>query len=525
MVVIEASPVGTRRVSAAVAAAGLSSFALLYAPQPVLPQLAAAFRLDPGTASLAIGVATGALAVAVLPLAWLAGRVGRRRVILWSVLGSAMIGLLLPLAPSFPALLAMRAVQGVAIAGFAGVAAAYLADQLGTARLAAAVGAMIAGNSVGGMTGRLGVGFATGPLGWQGALTVVAGVSLVCALFAALTLPRTHHSPAPLPPEPDPTSDGQAQAIETGRPNRGPQAIGASRPAQAPPNQGPQTIGASRPAQAPPNQGPQTIGAGRPAQAPPNQGPQTIGASRPAQAPPNRRPQAIGADRPAEAAAAGVVEAGRLAATATLERTPESGRRRRLGAGLLTPLAVGTLGMGSFVALYNAAGFRLSAPPLSLTPAAASLIFLAYAMGTASSAAAGRLTSRWGRTPALVTALIVTVAGSALTLHGSLAVIAAGLAVLTAGFFAAHTIANAWVAADAPPHARGRAAGLYTLCYYLGSGAGGTAGSIVYGHAGWAWLIATTSVWLLLATLAVLATARRGGRLTRGSVRASRSAT
>ncbi|MET8868420.1 MFS transporter [Nonomuraea sp. NPDC004580] len=172
------------------------------------------------------------------------------------------------------------------------------------------------------------------------------------------------------------------------------------------------------------------------------------------------------------------------------------------------PVAVGALGMGAFVAVYNAAGFRLSAPPLSLSPAAASLVFLSYAMGTMSSATAGRLASRLGRTPALVTALAVTVAGSALTAHSSLVVIALGFAVLTAGFFAAHAIANAWVTAEAPPHARGRAAGVYTLCYYLGSGAGGTTGAVVYGHAGWPWLIALTSAWLLLAASAVLATHR-----------------
>ncbi|MGW0811050.1 MFS transporter [Nonomuraea sp. NPDC002799] len=400
MVVTEAPPVDTRRVSVAVAAAGLSSFALLYAPQPVLPQLAAAFRLDPGTASLAVSVATVSLAVAVLPLAWVAGLVGRRRMILWSVLASAVIGLLLPLAPTFPVLLVMRGVQGAAIAGFAGVAAAYLADQLGTARLAGAVGAMIAGNSVGGMLGRLGAGFAAEPLGWHGSLTVVAGVSLVCALFTALTLPRGE-----------------------GRPH-GWREIAAGAPGHDP------------------------SGSGSPAP------------------------------------------------------------RARVGATLLAPLAVGALAMGSFVALYNAAGFRLAAPPISLSPAAASLVFLAYAMGTASSAAAGRLAARLGRTTALVTALIVTVAGSVLTLHGSLAVIALGFAVLTAGFFAAHAIANAWVTAAAPPHARGRAAGLYTLCYYLGSGAGGTAGSIVYGHAGWPWLIAATTAWLLPATLAVLLAGR-----------------
>ncbi|MFI6629171.1 MFS transporter [Nonomuraea fuscirosea] len=395
MVVLEASSsatVGTRRVSVAVAAAGLSSFALLYAPQPVLPQLASAYGLDPGTASLAIGVATAALAVAVLPLAWFAGAVGRRRVIVWSVVLSALIGLLLPLAPSFPVLLGMRAVQGVAIAGFAGVAAAYLADALGTARLAGAVGAMIAGNSVGGMLGRLGAGFAAEPLGWHGALAAVAAVSLACALFTATTLPR------------DPRTAG-------------------SRRAAAP---------------------------------------------------------------------------------------ADTGTRAGTGVrvGLVVPVVVGALGMGAFVALYNAAGFRLAAPPLSLAPAAASLVFLSYAMGTASSAAAGRLTARLGRRTALVTALAVTTAGSVLTVSASLPVVVAGFAVLTAGFFAAHAVANAWVTADAPSSTRGRAAGLYTLFYYLGSGAGGTAGAVVYGHAGWTWLIVMTSAWLLLAALIVLLTAR-----------------
>ncbi|MCK2219087.1 MFS transporter [Actinomadura sp. ATCC 31491] len=425
---------GTGRVSVAVAAGGLSSFALLYAPQPVLPQLADAFRLDPGSASLAIGVATGALAVAVLPVAALAERVGRRRVIVWSVLVSAVLGLLLPLAPSFPALLVMRGAQGVAIAGFAGVAAAYLADELGTRRLAAAVGAMIAGNSVGGMLGRLGTGFAAGPLGWHGALAVVAAVSLACGLFAALTLPR-----------------GGAGTVAAGRATAKPEAGPAS-------GKQPQEHAASE-------RGPE----GGPA-------------------------------------------AGRRA-----ERGGASGRRPErggggtgwFGAGVWVPCAVGALAMGAFVALYNAAGFRLAAPPLSLAPAAASLVFLSYAMGTASSAAAGRLAGRFGRTATVVGALLVTVAGSALTLHHALPVIAAGFAVLTAGFFAAHAVANAWVTAQASPRSRGRAAGLYTLCYYLGSGAGGTAGSVVYGRAGWPWLIALTTAWLLVAALTVLVLAAR----------------
>ncbi|MEV4055890.1 MFS transporter [Amycolatopsis sp. NPDC049688] len=372
----------TRRVKTAVAAAGISSFALLYAPQPVLPQLAAQYHLDPGGAALAVSVATGALAVAVLPIAALSEVIGRRPVILTSVIASVVLGLLLPLMPTYPALLVLRALQGVAIAGFPGVAAAYLAERLGRAGVAAAVGAMIAGNTIGGMLGRLASGFSAGPLGWRGALLAVAAVGAVCSAVTVLTLP------------------------------------------------------------------------------------------------PGRR----------------------------------AGRAGGVGRGLLTALskpvllaqyAVALLAMGSFVALYNAAGFRLTGHPLDLSPAIASLVFLAYATGSVSSAAAGRLVARVGRRRALIGALLLTAAGATLTLPDSLPLVIAGFLVLTCAFFAAHAVANGWAAADAPENARGQVGGTYTATYYLGSSVGGAAGAWVYGHAGWPWLVAVVAVWLLLAVAAV----------------------
>ncbi|MBE8524271.1 MFS transporter [Amycolatopsis sp. H6(2020)] len=389
----------TRRVKTAVAAAGISSFALLYAPQPVLPQLAAQYHLDPGGAALAVSVATGALAIAVLPIAALSDVVGRRPVILTSVIASVGFGLLLPLMPTYPALLVLRALQGVAIAGFPGVAAAYLAERLGRAGVAAAVGAMIAGNTVGGMLGRLASGFTAGPLGWRGALLVVAGVGAVCSAVTVATLP------------------------------------------------------------------------------------------------PGTRP----------------------------------GRVHGVGRGLVTALskpvllaqyAVALLAMGSFVALYNAAGFRLTGDPLGLSPAVASLVFLAYATGSVSSAAAGRLVARVGRRRALIGALLLTAAGAALTLPDSLPLVITGFLVLTCAFFAAHAVANGWAAADAPETARGQVGGMYTATYYLGSSVGGAAGAWVYGHAGWAWLIAVVAVWLLLAVAAVGAGTRvRAERLEPAEVR------
>ncbi|WP_328613807.1 MFS transporter [Amycolatopsis sp. NBC_00355] len=374
----------TRRVKTAVAAAGISSFALLYAPQPVLPQLAAQYHLDPGGAALAVSVATGALAIAVLPIAALSEVVGRRPVIVTSVVASVVFGLLLPLMPTYPALLVLRALQGIAIAGFPGVAAAYLAERLGRAGVAAAVGAMIAGNTVGGMLGRLSAGFSAGPLGWRGALYVVAGIGAVCAVTTVVTLPPG-------------TARGKVQL---------------------------------------------------------------------------------------KVVAAGLV---------TAVRRPV----------LLAQYAVALLAMGSFVALYNAAGFRLTGDPLDLSPAIASLVFLAYATGSVSSAAAGRLVARVGRRRAVIGSLLLMAAGATLTLPDSLPLVIAGFLVLTCAFFAAHAVANGWAAADAPEDARGQVGGMYTATYYLGSSIGGAAGAYVYGHAGWGWLIALVAVWLLLAAAAV----------------------
>lgn len=375
----------TRRVKTAVAAAGISSFALLYAPQPVLPQLAAQYHLDPGGAALAVSVATGALAIAVLPIAALSEVIGRRPVILTSVIASVVFGLLLPLMPTYPALLVLRALQGVAIAGFPGVAAAYLAERLGRAGVAAAVGAMIAGNTLGGMLGRLASGFTAGPLGWRGALFVVAGVGAICSAITVATLP----------PGTRPRGDAHLRSVGRGL------VTALSKPV------------------------------------------------------------------------------------------------------LLAQYAVALLAMGSFVALYNAAGFRLTGDPLNLSPAIASLVFLAYATGSVSSAAAGRLVARVGRRRALIGALLLTAVGAALTLPDSLPLVIAGFLVLTCAFFAAHAVANGWAAADAPENARGQVGGMYTATYYLGSSIGGAAGAWVYGHAGWPWLIAVVAVWLLLAAAAV----------------------
>ncbi|MGH3952183.1 MAG: MFS transporter, partial [Pseudonocardiaceae bacterium] len=165
---------------------------------------------------------------------------------------------------------------------------------------------------------------------------------------------------------------------------------------------------------------------------------------------------------------------------------------------------------GAFVALYNAAAFRLTGEPLNLAPAVASLVFLAYAMGAVSSSLAGWLVGRFGRVTALLGALVVTGLGAMVTLSDRLPMVVAGFVVLTGGFFAAHAVSSGWTAGAAEPGGRGQASGLYTLAYYLGSSIGGTVGSVVFAHAGWGALIGMVAAWLVLAMLAVVAVRRHG---------------
>src|SRR3954468_13292515 len=98
------------RITVGIAAGGIASFALLYAPQPVLPQIAMEYGIPPAQASLVVGVATGALAIGVIPLSLLSEITGRRPVLLMAVVIAAVAGLVVPFVPSFGALVAVRAV-------------------------------------------------------------------------------------------------------------------------------------------------------------------------------------------------------------------------------------------------------------------------------------------------------------------------------------------------------------------------------------------------------------------------------
>ncbi|MCA8220048.1 MFS transporter [Burkholderia sp. BC1] len=172
--------------------------------------------------------------------------------------------------------------------------------------------------------------------------------------------------------------------------------------------------------------------------------------------------------------------------------------------------AIGFLVMGAFVTVYNYAGFRLIAAPFNLRPAVCGLIFGAYLFGMVSSSTAGALADRLGRAPVLTSGILVFAAGLALTLSHSLVAIVVGIVLVTIGFFVAHSVASGWVGYLAGP-AKGHAASLYLLAYYVGSSVLGSLGGTFWQRGAWTSVAAYVAVLLVFALLAARRLTRADG--------------
>ncbi|SAK85998.1 major facilitator transporter [Caballeronia glebae] len=164
--------------------------------------------------------------------------------------------------------------------------------------------------------------------------------------------------------------------------------------------------------------------------------------------------------------------------------------------------AIGFLAMGAFVTVYNYAGFRLVAPPFNLSATACGLIFGAYLFGMVSSSTAGALADRLGRAPVLVSGVVLFAIGLALTLSTSLVTVIVGIVLVTIGFFVTHSVASGWVGQLAGS-AKGHAASLYLLAYYVGSSVLGSIGGSFWQHGGWPAVVVYAGV-LLAICLAVV---------------------
>ena len=178
-----------RRVAVALAAAGFSTYALLYCVQPLLPVFSDDLGVSPSLSSLSLSATTATLAVAMLFAGRLSDVTGRKAPMAVSLFAVGFLTVVAAFAPNWTSLLAIRALTGIAMAGVPSVAMAYLAEEVHPRDLGVAMGIYIAGNAYGGMAGRVLTGAiieATGSwrltLGFIGALGLVAAVLFITLL-------------------------------------------------------------------------------------------------------------------------------------------------------------------------------------------------------------------------------------------------------------------------------------------------------------------------------------------------------
>jgi YNFM family putative membrane transporter len=190
---IERGTATYRRANLALFIAGFVTFSTLYDFQPLLPIISTEFGVSPAAGSLALSVATFALAVTLPISGSLSDAIGRRVLMGTALALTSLLALATAVAPSVPSLLALRLAQGMVLAGVPAVAMAYLGDEMSPRAIGAAMGLYIAGNACGGMTGRILTAVLADHLPWRGAIAVIGALSLALSLAFWRLLPRSRH--------------------------------------------------------------------------------------------------------------------------------------------------------------------------------------------------------------------------------------------------------------------------------------------------------------------------------------------
>lgn len=170
-----------RRLTLAMLFAGFSTFSMLYSVQPLLPLFAAEYRLSAEASSLAVSLATGSMAFAILVAGVVSDRLGRRPLMVFAMIAAGALTFVAALAPTWPLLLLLRLLTGLALAGVPAVAMAYVAEEVHADSVGAAMGLYIAGSALGGMGGRLIASLVASLGDWRLAIGAVGVIGLVMA--------------------------------------------------------------------------------------------------------------------------------------------------------------------------------------------------------------------------------------------------------------------------------------------------------------------------------------------------------
>ncbi|MCS0495289.1 MFS transporter [Ancylobacter sp. MQZ15Z-1] len=182
-----------RLTNLALFSAGFSTFALIYCVQPLMPVFSQEFGIGPAQSSLALSATTGTLAFAMLVASSLSEIVGRKPVMVTSLLVSALLMMASAFVRDWNDLVVLRALAGIAFSGLPAVAMAYVSEEMHTESVGLAMGLYIGGSGLGGLGGRAIAGVVADFVSWRTGLFAVGVVGVACALVLWRTLPASRN--------------------------------------------------------------------------------------------------------------------------------------------------------------------------------------------------------------------------------------------------------------------------------------------------------------------------------------------
>lgn len=172
---------------------GMFAFLQVYSIQAILPVLMMDFTATEVQAGMIVGATILAIAIMSPFLGMLSDAVGRKSFIVGALLFLAIPTALIAQSPNIGWMGIWRFMQGLSVPGITVVTIAYIGEEFEGRALTELMSFYVSGSVLGGFMGRFLLGHLHELIGWRAGYYVMAGMTLIGALWVGKMLPASRH--------------------------------------------------------------------------------------------------------------------------------------------------------------------------------------------------------------------------------------------------------------------------------------------------------------------------------------------
>jgi len=172
---------------------GVFAFLQVYSIQAILPVLMMDFTATEVQAGMIVGATILAIAIMSPFLGMLSDAVGRKSFIVGALLFLAIPTALIAQSPNIGWMGMWRFMQGLSVPGITVVTIAYIGEEFEGRALTELMSFYVSGSVLGGFMGRFLLGHLHELIGWRAGYYVMAGMTLIGALWVGKMLPASRH--------------------------------------------------------------------------------------------------------------------------------------------------------------------------------------------------------------------------------------------------------------------------------------------------------------------------------------------